>query len=185
MVTKAKIRESLLRERNSLDDSCYYQAETAMAEKIQRSELILEHGYLYGYYPIGRELSLLKGLQWALDAGKRVALPKICEDTMDFYEITSLKEVARGEFGIMEPTQKIPVYWEEAVCLTPGVGFDRTGNRIGHGAGFYDKYFACHSRLKKVGVAYDFQIKEAIPAEKTDIVMDYLLTPSGWKGIEK
>lgn len=183
MVTKERIREELQRERKNLSFSYCKQEEERVLERIRQSEPVCDYGYLYAYYPHGKELSLLKSLQWALEAGKRVALPRVDGDSMDFYEITSLDEVAKGSFGVMEPITDKKVNWEEAVCLTPGVGFDKKGNRIGHGAGYYDRYFSRHARLIKVGIAYDFQIKDIIPTEENDIRMDYLITPSGCKKI--
>lgn len=178
MVTKERIREELKSERNKLPLSYCKEEEERIFTKLKESKILCDHGYIYAYYPLGKELSLLKTLQWALEAGKKVALPKVDGDTMDFYEISSLDEVEEGCFGVMEPVTDKKVKWEEAVCLVPAVGFDKMGNRIGYGAGYYDKYFERHKRLVKVGIAYDFQIKDVIPTEENDIKMDYLFTPT-------
>lgn len=183
MVTKAQIRSELLSQRRKLDQNYCQQREQEALTIIKTLDLFQDNGYFYAYYPHGQELSLLQVIQWILDTGKRAALPKVEGEQMDFYEISSLAEVEKGVFGIMEPSGGEKVCWEEAVCLTPGVGFDWTGNRIGHGRGYYDRYFEQHKRLIKVGTAYDFQIRQSIPAEKTDIAMDYLLTPSVCKKI--
>lgn len=177
MAAKEQIRAELSQKRDAINTDSYNRAEEEIFQQLKQMGPVAERGYFYGYYPLGRELSLLKFLSWALEAGKRVALPKVDGDEMDFYEITSLKEVEKGSFGVMEPVTKKRVNWQEAVCLTPGVGFDRQGNRIGHGAGYYDKYFSRHPRLVKVGIAYDFQIVEALPTKKNDIPMEYLVTP--------
>ena len=177
METKERIRARLSIKRDALEPEVYRQAEEAIALQLKQMEVIKERGYIYGYYPLGKELSLLKFLDWALEAGKRVALPKVEGSEMDFYEITSLQEVKKGSFGVMEPVTGQKVNWEEAVCLTPGVGFDRQGNRIGHGAGYYDRYFEIHPRLIRMGIAYEFQVVKEIPAEETDIGMEYLITP--------
>lgn len=183
MEAKKQIREELKNRRKNLESSFCKKEEEQILLQLRQSDVLCGHGYIYGYYPHGKELSILPVLQWALEAGKRVALPKVAGDTMDFYEITSLEEVAKGSFGVMEPVTAQRVNWEEAVCLTPGVGFDKAGNRMGHGAGYYDKYFEHHRRLIKVGIAYDFQIKDMIPTEETDIRMDYLMTPSQCKKV--
>lgn len=182
METKRLIRADLTEKRDVLDASFCKQSEEEIFRQLKQMEAVVERGYLYGYYPLGKELSLLKFLQWALEAGKRVALPRVDGSEMDFYEITALDEVEKGSFGVMEPVTKKKVNWEEAVCLTPGVGFDKQGSRIGHGAGYYDRYFSRHSRLLKVGIAYDFQILEDFPTEENDISMEYLATPTAcWK----
>ena len=125
----------------------------------------------------GTELSLLPLIQWLLDTGRRVALPKTDGDNMDFYEIQDLNEVRKGQFGVMEPIGEQKVCWEDAICLTPGVGFSIDGGRIGHGAGYYDRYFERHPRLLKVGIAYEFQIVDHIPTEVTDIPLQWIVTP--------
>ena len=122
-------------------------------------------------------MSLLPLIQWLLDTGRRVALPKTDGDNMDFYEIQDLNEVRKGQFGVMEPIGEQKVCWEDAICLTPGVGFSIDGGRIGHGAGYYDRYFERHPRLLKVGIAYEFQIVDHIPTEPTDIPMQWIVTP--------
>lgn len=177
METKRQIREELARKRDRLDAAFCKQAEVGISNQLRQMDIIAERGYLYGYYPLGRELSLLSFLQWALEAGKRVALPKVDGNEMDFYEITSLNQVEKGSFGVMEPVTGQKVNWEEAVCLTPGVGFDEKGGRIGHGAGYYDRYFERHPRLVKVGIAHDFQMIQEVPAEENDVPMEYLVTP--------
>lgn len=177
METKAQIRADLSEKRETLDVEFYNRSEEEIIQKLRQIKPVLERGYLYGYYPLGKELSLLKFLEWALEAGKRVALPKVDGNEMDFYEVSSLQEVKKGSFGVMEPVTEKKVNWEEAVCLTPGVGFDKEGRRIGHGAGYYDRYFSRHPRLIKLGIAYDFQIVEDIPTEENDISMEYLVTP--------
>lgn len=69
-----------------------------------------------------------------------------------------------------------------AVVLVPGVAFDFCGNRLGHGKGFYDKYFnsaeqiLSDKKLKLVGAAFDVQYIPKIPANNFDIKMDYILT---------
>lgn len=178
METKGQIRDRLSEKRDALHTPFCTLAEEELFRQLRQMDVIAERGYFYGYYPLGRELSLLKFLQWVLEAGKRVALPRVEGKEMDFYEITSLHEVVKGSFGVMEPVTEKKVNWEEAVCLTPGVGFDKQGSRIGHGAGYYDRYFSKHPRLLKMGIAYDFQIVEELPTEETDISMEYLVTPT-------
>lgn len=185
METKRQIRAELSKKRDALDTAFYEQAEEEIARQLKQMDVIAERGYLYGYYPLGRELSLLTFLQWALEAGKRVALPKVNGNEMDFYEITSLDQVKKGSFGVMEPVTGQKVNWEEAVCLTPGLGFDKGGGRIGHGGGYYDRYFERHPRLVRIGIAYDFQVVDEIPTEKNDIPMEYLVTPKDIKDIKK
>jgi len=63
----------------------------------------------------------------------------------------------------------------------PGVAFDRNGGRMGYGAGFYDRYFKKINKdnikkIKKLALAYDFQILEKIPMNEQDVPVSYIIT---------
>ena len=64
---------------------------------------------------------------------------------------------------------------EEAVMLLPGVVFSREGNRIGYGAGYYDRYLEKHTNLYTVGVCFSKQLAEFVP-EQNDCPMEEIVT---------
>jgi 5-formyltetrahydrofolate cyclo-ligase len=66
------------------------------------------------------------------------------------------------------------------LMLLPGLAFDFRGNRIGYGAGYYDKYLATHrsESFYKIALAYDFQVVDRIPADEYDIRVDKIITPT-------
>ena len=130
MVTKAQIRKELLQKREELPENLCKELSTNIKGQLTTWEELQNRGYFYAYYPLGTELSLLPLIQWLLDTGRRVALPKTDGDNMDFYEIQDLNEVRKGQFGVMEPSGEQKVCWEDAICLTPGVGFSIDGGRI-------------------------------------------------------
>lgn len=134
--------------------------------------------WIYGYYPLGREVDCLGFLRQALKDGKRVALPRTERECyMDFYEIISLEQVEKGRFGVLEPNFACPLVQEkEAVVLVPGVVFDRTGNRYGYGKGYYDRYFARFPKLYKIALAYEHQMEEKLWVSETDVKMDGIYT---------
>jgi 5-formyltetrahydrofolate cyclo-ligase len=111
-----------------------------------------------------------------LSKGKKLALPRVDGNEINFYEITSLDQVAEGCFHVMEPTTSVKMQEEAALVLTPGVVFDKNGNRTGFGKGYYDRFFHSHPNLTRLGVAYHSQMEEAIPTEKTDMRLQYLIT---------
>ena len=154
---------------------------------------------IYGYYPLGNEVDCRNFLEQALADGKRVALPRmltavtgsvqkskdICatnlvrEDTyrMDFYEVTSLTQVAEGGFHVMEPVDACPlVEVEDAIVLVPGVVFDWMGNRYGYGKGYYDRYFARFPKLQRIALAYENQMEPELETLPTDIKMHDICT---------
>ena len=63
------------------------------------------------------------------------------------------------------------------LIVLPGIAFDKVGNRIGYGGGYYDKYLSVlECRINKVALAYGFQVIDDIEVEKHDIKVDYVIT---------
>lgn len=134
------------------------------------------------FAPLPDELDLWPVLEETLAEGKIVALP--CFDAGNqFYtprRVTNLHvELVSGRFGIREPAAhclEIPMHDLDLV-LVPGAAFDLRGRRLGRGRGFYDRLLADFAG-KKTGIAFDEQLVEAIPTEKQDVHMNFILTPT-------
>lgn len=83
-----------------------------------------------------------------------------------------------GSYNIFEPKKEKtkPVSIDDIdLIIVPGVGFDEKGNRLGHGKGYFDNLLN-HSKVLKIGLAFEFQIVENIPTEKHDIPVDKIVT---------
>lgn len=114
-----------------------------------------------------------------LKRGCRVALPRVFGREMRFFYITDRSQLAAGAYGIPEPADGCPeADAVEAMVITPGVGFSGDGSRVGYGAGYYDRFFAAEPHHMAVGIGYDFQLFQAIEAEKHDKKMAYIVTPT-------
>lgn len=127
-------------------------------------------------------LSSLMNAAWA--AGKQVAVPKVLtEENMDFFVIHSLQELSAGAFGILEPMCKERPWSakaeERVLVLLPGLAFDREGNRLGYGKGFYDRYLKAHPSYHTIGIAFSVQCMEHIPAQPHDRKAEVLITEKG------
>lgn len=88
----------------------------------------------------------------------------------------SPRALKQGAFGIWEPshiqeTDPASIEW----IVVPGVAFDRKANRLGRGKGFYDRLLA-QTHALKIGICYDLQLLDEIPAEPHDIKMDIIVT---------
>jgi 5-formyltetrahydrofolate cyclo-ligase len=88
------------------------------------------------------------------------------------------KDLQMGPYDIAEPRVLSELKYID-YCFIPALAFDRRGNRLGRGGGFYDRLLAKYSIGTKVGVCYDFQLIEDVPSEDHDYVMDFILSPSG------
>ena len=63
--------------------------------------------------------------------------------------------------------------------MVPGVAFDFSGNRIGYGKGFYDRFLKDIPRQVRFGLSYRFQVLESVPSHKTDVKMGRVITEDG------
>ncbi len=118
----------------------------------------------------------------ALAVEKRVVLPRVDGDDMAFYRYVPASdgvsgELAKGAFGIDEPQGDERVEPAEIdVVIVPGVAFTREGVRCGRGRGYYDKYLSSADfRAFKIGVCYECQLFDELPAEPHDVRMDMVV----------
>jgi len=107
---------------------------------------------------------------------KRIVLPVVSGSEMDFYEYNRTSTLVGGCFGILEPHESLLVAPSEIdLFIVPGVGFDLSGNRLGRGKGYYDKYLK-HSTGYRLGVCLANQLVESLPSQEHDVQMNRVLT---------
>ena len=115
-------------------------------------------------------------IEQLLQKNKRVVVPRIEGEEMNFYDIS--EGLKSGAFGIMEPISKEPIEPSKIdVMVVPGVVFTLDGARCGRGKGFYDKYLASKDfRAYTIGVCYPCQIVETLPTEEHDKMLDCVVS---------
>jgi 5-formyltetrahydrofolate cyclo-ligase len=113
----------------------------------------------------------------ALAEGKRVVLPKVKGRELELFEIKSFdKDVLPGAWGIPEPESGVPAVLKDiGLIVVPGAVFDEQGNRIGYGAGFYDKLLPLY-KGRTVALAFELQIASELPVDVHDIPMQKIVT---------
>ena len=116
---------------------------------------------------------------WQLN--KTVAVPKVSwqQRHMIPVQINTLETGFSTEIaGLRNPTAGSPVPFEEIdLVVTPALGFDYKGNRLGRGGSYYDRFFA-NKQLTAIkgGLAFSRQVLDTVPTTETDIGMDFLVT---------
>ena len=125
-------------------------------------------------------------LDYLKEKGTRVLLPRINnQNQMDFHTYEAKPELEPGPYGIRQPhrrSEKVPK--EKIDCfLIPLVSFDDSGNRLGMGGGYYDKYFSTYiSKIQSplFGVAFSVQMSnKVLPIDDFDISLDGVITETG------
>lgn len=135
-----------------------------------------------GYVATAEELDPEPLLQALRAAGARVALPRVTGPMrLALHWVTPSDELVAGAFGILEPADDLPGAdpAEIDLALVPGVAFDSACNRLGYGGCFYDQLLPkLRAEALKVGLAFDAQLVDEIPAEPHDVVLDFVVTPA-------
>lgn len=110
---------------------------------------------------------------------KQILLPVVQGEELILRHYTGKDCLAIGCFHIEEPTgPTFTDFYQIDLAIIPGVAFDRRGNRLGRGKGYYDKLLPQLSSYN-IGVCYQFQAQEEIPSESFDIRMDEVWTENG------
>ncbi|MCL2260664.1 MAG: 5-formyltetrahydrofolate cyclo-ligase [Fibromonadales bacterium] len=138
---------------------------------------ILENGFIAAFYPTKFEPQILPFIKELAHEG-RLLLPRVLDkETMEFVHVQSLEEdLQSGAFGIMEPKADLPAFeGTPAAFLVPGTVFGKDGARIGHGAGYYDRYLASFKTVPKLGIAYSAQVRSNLQQNATDVRMNEVI----------
>ena len=111
--------------------------------------------------------------KWHLS--KTIILPTVVGDDIIPVEYGKDTAFAVGDFNILEP-QNEPYSGGFDLIVVPGVAFDRQGNRLGRGKGYYDRFLCHHLDVKRIGICFDFQLVDEVPSEPFDIRMDEVIS---------
>jgi 5-formyltetrahydrofolate cyclo-ligase len=113
----------------------------------------------------------------ALAEGKRVVLPRVKGKVLELLGITNFdQDVSPGSWGIPEPDQGTLVAVKDiGLIVVPGAVFDEQGNRVGYGAGFYDKLLPQYPGVT-AALAFELQIVPQVPAEAHDVPIKKIVT---------
>ena len=116
-------------------------------------------------------------IRLALSTGKRVILPKVNGKELALYEIRDFdRDVVPGAWGIPEPANAMTARLDDVdLVIMPGAAFDEQGNRVGYGAGFYDKLLSAFHKTT-IALAFEAQIVPHVPADPHDVPMNKIVT---------
>jgi 5-formyltetrahydrofolate cyclo-ligase len=176
---KITLRAAALAKRDALSDAQRDAAAQALAARGLPFD-IAHRTIVAGYSPIRSEIDPTPLMRKLAAQGAQLALPVItARDAPLIFRVWSPGvELVRGPLGILEPSPEAASVIPD-ILLVPLAAFDRSGHRIGYGAGHYDRTFAQLRPSKAVtaaGVAFAVQEIEAVPALPHDVALDYVLT---------
>ena len=132
------------------------------------------------YSAKGSEVDTARIDGFARGHGWVVTYPRvIAEERQLAFHAVTLDELAASGFGLREPNADAPrvAITDIAAFLVPGLGFDRSGGRLGWGRGHYDATLAVASASAlRVGLAYECQVIEQVAREAHDVALHIIIT---------
>lgn len=176
---KVKIRSKMLRFRNQMKPSERLSRSRKIAEKLEDFAVFKKAQHVLLYYSHNGEVDTLELLDRYVET-KQLYLP-VLKGKSHFQAIPikpPLKLVKSFE-GVLEPVGIEPssLYDQQIeIVITPGVAFDRKGNRLGMGKGYYDRYFQHHHSVIKIALAYEEQVLDNVPKDPYDVTIDFIIT---------
>lgn len=175
---KNEIRQLIKEKRTKMSKTEVLEKSRIIHQKLLTIEEFLSATTVMVYLSAFNEVDTTEIVQVLLASAKRVVIPvsDTSTETIIPSYITSMDELQKGAYGILEPISIRKAQIADIDCiLVPGIAFDMQRNRMGFGKGYYDKLL-CLSDAAKIGLCYDFQLQKNISTEEHDIPMDLIVT---------
>jgi 5-formyltetrahydrofolate cyclo-ligase len=179
MADKTEIRKKILQIRKGIPEDIRKEKNIQIARRLMELDLFKKSKKILFYYSHKGEVDTLWLIEECMDI-KELYLPMIRQK--NHFRAVPVKRpltLIKGKEGVPEPIDSDPESRfddEIDLVITPGVAFDKKGNRIGMGKGYYDRYFEKYSKAKKIALAYEEQILDSIPKDKYDKPVDVIVT---------
>lgn len=142
----------------------------------------LDHGLtLASYVPVGSEADPSLLARAAVDQGCAIALPHVTTraEPMRFLAWDTEASLVAGPFNLQQPVHDAAALVPD-IILTPLLAFDAKLNRLGQGAGHYDRAFAAFPDAWRIGVAWSVQQVDALPTDPWDLPLHAIVTELDW-----
>lgn len=182
---RRELRQRLADRRRALPPAERIAAAQGLRRSLEQLPEYLTDARVAGYWASHGELPLNLAIAPLAGRGQQFLLPVIGADKrLRFAPWQAGDEVQPNRYGIPEPVAPAELLepFQLDLVFVPLLGFDRRGNRLGHGGGYYDRSFAFLNEQVRptepllVGIAYDFQELEIVNKESWDVALDFIAT---------
>lgn len=181
---KATARRELHRRITAIDPAQRNAKNRTICEHLCGTEEFAGAHVIMMFLSLDHEVETSAAITHAFDQGKTIVVPRVLWRARRLVPIilTSLAcPMKIDRYGLREPIDAEPLAVTQIdLVVTPGVGFDRQGRRLGRGGGFYDRFLR-DSGVAAVtcGLAFEEQIMPSVPVQNHDIAIDMLITDAG------
>ena len=171
---KQLLRNRVARMLREMDGPWTSEAEAVARERLLGLDVFRRARIIYGFAPLPTELDWIGD---RLPEGKIFAFPKVSEGQVSYHAISSVRDLVPGTFGVREPrsSEEVP---PPDLILVPGLAFDMSGNRLGRGAGYFDRILV-KLECFRLGICFSKQVVPSVPVDSHDEAVDGILTEEG------
>ena len=179
METKDEIRKRISEKKKEFSESELKSLSSTIMEKLEDNVVLKCAKPVLLYYSLPDEVFTHEFVEkWSKE--KTILLPVVKGDELEIRVYAGSEYMQKGSFNIDEPQGEA---YNDLISIDaaviPGVSFDRHGNRLGRGKGFYDRFLKKLNTFK-IGVCFGFQLSEEIPHGEYDVAMDEVWTEDGY-----
>jgi 5-formyltetrahydrofolate cyclo-ligase len=168
---KETLRQALLQQRVALSSVMVETYSQSLMKQIIALPAFQQAKVVGLYSPIKNE----PDLRPLITRGKLVLLPKVVGDSLIYGQWKQTDILIKSPLDILEPNTDKDESHLLDLLIIPGVAFDRIGNRIGFGKGYFDRYLASNRPPLVIGVCYPFQLQKELQVTEEDMKVDLVL----------
>jgi 5-formyltetrahydrofolate cyclo-ligase len=178
---KKSLRRHLIKKRKNLSKNFVFENSKTIEEKLFGLVEFKQASTILFYVSYNNEVNTHQMIKKCLNNGKNVIVPisKKEDRSLILSKLNNWDDLKKGSYGILEPEndkiQEVPIDKIDLI-IVPGVGFDESGSRIGHGKGYYDNLLKKSKNILCIGLAFEAQIEKYIPAERQDKPVNKIVT---------
>lgn len=181
--SKAEIRQAVAERKKNLAET--HELSSRVLDNLRKMQKFQNASMIMTYVDFGKEVRTVPLInEWIKP--KQIIVPYIDKGDIQLFWLRSIKELAPGILGILEPKIELRNLSDRKVkpaeielVLVPGLGFDKNGGRVGRGKGYYDRFLArLPFETLKIALAFDFQLFPEVPMEAHDVRLDAVVTES-------
>ncbi|CCV63685.1 5-formyltetrahydrofolate cyclo-ligase [Alteracholeplasma palmae J233] len=170
MLSKDNIRKELLEYRKTLNEDIKNKSAKKVIDSITNDSNFKSSNYVGLYMPIAGEIDLTSLIEMYPE--KIYAFPKMVNKKIVYYKYNEKTDFELSNFNVPEIKAGENITDKLDYILVPAIALNKEGYRVGFGKGYFDMFFKEHTKCIRVGITYEFSIKEFIP-ESHDIKMNY------------
>ncbi|MBN2096896.1 MAG: 5-formyltetrahydrofolate cyclo-ligase [Candidatus Omnitrophica bacterium] len=175
---KKEIRKEIKRKLTEQNDTQRLRKSRLIQKKLFQTSEFKKAKYVMFYLAREEEVGTAEMIARAQKIGKKILVPVVSMRKMRM-SVSLVKNIQKdlqpGPYGILQPKAKnIRVIDPSRIdlILVPGIAFDRQGNRLGRGKGYYDKFLgSLPDDIPRFGLAYQFQVLKRLPVFSHDVAV--------------